>query len=128
MNKVENLKKVTIAVRAAGLQDSTNCPPDPLDFTFIFSLAPEGMTPFEYKLAEKLEGDKIQLHLEKNSLSKFFGHLNPPIGNLCHGCRELNLEVSILEIATAENREIVKAMADTTARGGGGCDCGCGCG
>jgi len=127
MNKVENLKKVTIAIRAAGLQDSMDCPPDPVEFTFIFGLAPDGMTPFEYKLAEKLEDDRIQLHLEKNSLGKFFGHLNPPIGNLCQGDRKLNLEANILEIATAGNREIVRAMAEMTTHGGGGCDCGCGC-
>jgi len=126
MNIVENLKKVTIAIRATGLQDSMDRPPDPVEFNFIFGLAPDGMTPFEYELAEKHEGESIQLHLEKNSLSKFFGHLNPPIGNLSQGCRELNLKVNILEIATAGNREIVKAMAEMTAHGGGGCDCGCG--
>ncbi|CAB1079656.1 hypothetical protein D1AOALGA4SA_7364 [Olavius algarvensis Delta 1 endosymbiont] len=128
MNKVENLKKITIAFRTDDSLDSIDGTPDPVVYTFIFALAPEGMTPFEYELAERREGDNIQLHPGKNSLREFFGHLNPPIGNLCQGRRELNLNVKILAIATAENREIVKAMAEMAAHGGGGCGCGCDCG
>jgi hypothetical protein len=32
-----------------------------------------------------------------------------------------------ISLDQAEDREIVKAMADMTAHGAGGCDCGCGC-
>ena len=128
MTQVENLKKITLSYQAGTSRDAMDLSPQYPEFNFIFGLAPEGMTPFEYELAEKTEGDDILIHLEKNSLNRFFEHLNPPIWDLFDGRDEIYLRAKILEISTAENREIVKAMADMTAHGGGGCDCGCGCG
>lgn len=128
MNKVEHLKKINLAFRAADSHGPGDRTPPALEFKFIFGLAPEGMTPFEYELVEKFEGDDILLHLKKHSRHNFFGHLNPPIANLFQGRAELDLKVKILAISTADNREIVKAMADAAAHGGGGCGCGCGCG
>ena len=128
MNNVENLKKITLSYQAGTSRDTMDLTPKHPEFKFIFGLAPEGMTAFEYELVEKVEGDDFLLHLKKDDLNRFFAHLNPPIWDLFDGCEEIYLNVKILEISAAENREIVKAMADMTAHGGGGCDCGCGCG
>ena len=128
MNKVENLKKITLSFQAGTSREVMDLSPKNPEFKFIFGLAPEGMTPFEYELVEKVEGDNVLLHLEKNSLNRFFEHLNPPIWDLFDGRDEIYLKIKILEISAAENREIVKAMADMTAHSGGGCDCGCDCG
>jgi hypothetical protein len=128
MTKVENLKKITLSYQAETSREAMDLSPRYPEFSFIFGLAPEGMTPFEFELVEKLEGDDVLIHLEKNNLNRFFEHLTPPIGDLFDGRDEIYLSVKILEISTADNREIVKAMADMTAHGGGGCDCGCGCG
>ena len=128
MTKVENLKKITLSFQAGTSADEMDLTPKHLEFSFIFGLAPEGMTPFEYELVDKIEGGAALLHLNKNTLNSFFEHLSPPIWDLFDGREEIYLKVKILEISTAENREIVKAMADmTTHGGGGGCDCGCGC-
>ncbi len=70
------------------------------------------MTPFEYELVEKVEGDDVLLHLKKNARNRFFEHLNPQILDLLDGRDEIYLKVKILEISAADNREIVKAMAD----------------
>jgi hypothetical protein len=128
MTKVENLKKITLSFRAGTAPDEMDLTPKYPEYIFIFGLAPEGMTPFEYKLVEKVEGDEVLLHLKKDTFSKFFEHLNPPIGDLLDGREEIYLKAKIQAISAAENREIVKALADMTAHGGGGCDCGCGCG
>lgn len=128
MTKVENLKRITLSFQAGTSAAEMELSPKHPEFSFIFGLAPEGMTPFEYELVDKIEGDAALLHLNKKTLNSFFEHLSPPIWDLFDGREEIYLKVKILEISTAENREIVKAMADMTAHGGGGCDCGCGCG
>jgi hypothetical protein len=129
MNKVENLKKITLSFQAGTSKDTMNLTPKYAEFDFIFALGPDGMTPFEYELVDKAEGDDVLLHLKKENLNRFFEHLIPPIWNLLHDRNEIYLKVKILKISAADSREIVKAMADMAAHGGGGdCDCGCGCG
>ena len=127
MTKVENLKKITLSFQAGTSREVMDLSPKNPEFKFIFGLAPEGMTPFEYELVEKVEGDDVLIHLEKSSRNRFFEHLNPQIWDLFDVCDAIYLKVIILEVSAADNREIVKAMADMTAHGGGGCDCGCGC-
>jgi hypothetical protein len=128
MTKVENLKKINLSFQAGTSADEMDLTLKYPEFSFIFGLALEGMTPFEYELVDKVEGDVVLLHLYKNTLNNFFEHLIPPIWDLLVNRTEVHLKVKIKEIATAENREIVKAMADRAALGSGGCDCGCGCG
>jgi len=128
MTKVENLKIISLSYQAGTSREAMDLTPRYPEFSFIFGLAPEGMTPFEFELVEKFEGDDVLIHLEKNSLNRFFEHLTPPIGDLFDGRDEIYLSIKIREVSTADNREIVKAMADMTAHGGGGCDCDCGCG
>ena len=128
MNKVENLKKITLSFQAGTSPGKMDLTPKYPEFSFIFGLSPEGMSPFEYELVEKVEGDEVLLHLQKESLSIFFEHLNPSLGDLFDGHAEICLKVKILNISAADDREIVKAMAERATHGGGGCDCGCGCG
>ena len=127
MNKVENLKKITLTLEAGTTAGKMDLTPKTPQFTFIFGLAPGGMTPFEYDLVDKSENDEVLIHLQKDRLDTFFEHLNLPIWDLLKGRDEIYLKVKITEIAVADNREVVKAMADRASHGGG-CDCGCGCG
>jgi hypothetical protein len=128
MNKVENLKKVTLSLKAGTSQDTTNLTPKQPELEFIFGLGSGGMTPFEYELVDKVEGQSVLIHLKKESFHSFFEHLNPPLMDLFDGRNNIYLKVKIDAVAPAENREIIKAMADMAAHGGAGCDCGCGCG
>ena len=128
MNKVENLKKITLAFEAGTSADVMDLTPKHPEFSFIFGLAPAGMTPFEYELVEKAKGDEVLFHVKKTTINQFFEHLILPIWDLIEGRDEIFLKVKILEVSSAGSREIVKAMSDMTAHGGGGCDCGCGCG
>ena len=128
MNKVENLKKITLSFQAGTSPDTMDLIPKYPRFEFIFALGPEGMSPFEYELVDKSEGDEVLLHINKQTFYTFFEHLNPPIGDLLDGRDDIFLNAKIAAIAAADNRDIVKALAEKTSHGGGGCDCGGGCG
>ena len=130
MNKVENFKKITLSFQAGRSKGTMDLTPKYPEFEFIFALGPEGMTPFEYELVDKTEGEEVLLHIHKQAFYRFFEHLNPPLGDLFDGREDVYLKSKIAAVAAADNRDIVKAMAEMTAHGGGGCDCGgsCGCG
>ena len=128
MNKVENLKKITLSIQAGTSQSTMDLTPKYPEIEFIFGLGPEGMTPFEYELSDRTEGESILLHLKKEDCHSFFEHLNPPLMDLFNDRDDVYLKVNINAVTWAENRKIVKAMADMAAHGGAGCDCGCGCG
>ena len=128
MIKVETLKKITLSFQAGTSSDTMDLAPKYPEYEFIFGIAPEGMTPFEYELVDKSEGEEVLLHLKKDSFYRFFEHQQPPIMDLFDGAEDVYLKVKIVNIAAPENREIVKAMADMAAQGNGVCDCGCGCG
>jgi hypothetical protein len=127
MNKVENLKKITLSIQAGRSQDMMDGTVKYPGFEFIFGLGPEGMTPFEYELVDKSEGEDVLIHLKKDNLTRFFEHLNPPLTDLFAKNDEVFLKVKIVSIVPAENREIVKSMAAVASLGKSGCDCGCGC-
>ena len=128
MNKVENLKKITLTLQAGTSPDTMDLTLQYSSFEFIFALGQEGMSPFEYELLNKAEGDEVLLHINKQTFYTFFEHLNPPIGDLFEGRDGVFLNAKIAAVAAADNRDIVKALAEMTAHGGGGCDCGGGCG
>ncbi len=127
MTKVENLKKIAISIQAGTSQDSMNLTPKHPGLEFIFGLGSEGMTPFEYQLVDKTEGQSVLIHLRKEAFHSFFEHLNPPLMDLFDVNGDIYLNVNVEAVRPAENREIIKAMADLAAHGGAGCDCGCGC-
>ena len=129
MNKVENFKKITLSFQAGRSKDTMDLTTKYPEFEFIFALGPEGMTPFEYELVDKGEGEEVLLHIHKQEFYRFFEHLNPPIWDLFDGREDVYLKSKIAAIAAADNRDIVKAMAEMTAHGGAGCGCSgsCGC-
>ena len=128
MNKVEKLKKITLTFQAGTTRESMELAPECPGLNFIFGIGREGMTAFECELADKAEGEDVLLHLKKEAFHNFFEHLNPPLMDLFDGRDAVYLKVRIVAVAVAENREIVKAMAEKSAHGGLGCDCGCDCG
>ena len=128
MSNVENLKKITLTFQAGTSPDTMDLTPKFPRFEFIFALGQEGMSPFEYELVDKTEGDEVLLHIHKQTYYTFFEHLNPPIWDLFDGREDVYLKTEIAAVSTADNRDVVKALAEMTAHGGGGCDCGGGCG
>lgn len=128
MNCVENLSKVSLLIRAGASPDLMDIEPNPIAFDFVFGVAVEGMTLFEFELIHKQVGEEICIHLKKKLYPQFFEHIRPPLDTLFDGREEAYLKVKITGVAPADDRSILKAMAEATAHGGGDCGCGCGCG
>jgi hypothetical protein len=126
MNKVENLKKITLKLHAGTTGDNMDLEPASANFEFIFGIGPSGMCPFEYQLASKEAGEEISIQLKKEETDRMFEHLHPPIMTLLEEHDSLHLKVTILKIEQPDATEIVKALA-ATASHDHGCDCGCGC-
>jgi hypothetical protein len=123
--KVENLKKITLSMAAGTSPDDMNLTPAPFSFEFIFGVGQQGLTPFEYALADKTEGDEIVLDINPNEIEQVFEHLALPIRCRLKETQRFFLKACIENISPADSRAIVKAMAGT-AECGEGCDCGCG--
>ena len=128
MNKVENLKKITLTFQAGTSPETMDLTPRYHRFEFIFALGQEGMSPFEYELVHKTEGEEVLLHIQKQRFYTFFEHLNPPILDLFDSREDIFLKAKIDAVSAADNRAVVKALAEMTTRGGGECGCGGGCG
>jgi hypothetical protein len=132
MSMVDHLKKITVSFEAGTSPENMDLEIYSPDFQFVFGIAAEGMTPFEYQLVGKSEGDVIPIFLKKKIVGQFFEHLQPPLWDLFNGRDAVYLKAKIIGIAPAENREVLKAMSEMVAHGGGACgcdgDCGCGCG
>ena len=126
MSKVETLKKISLKLEAGTSAQKMDLSLVNPDFEFIFGIGPSGITPFEYELVDKTEGQEILIELKKENMAVFFEHLQPPIIQAHDDVKALFLKIKIKTITAADQREVVKALADVTAHGHG-CDCGCGC-
>lgn len=126
MKKVENLKKVTLRVEAGKTAELMDLIPKALEFEFIFGIGPAGMCPFEYQLVNKNEGEMILLHLKKEEIQPFLGHLQLPVLDLLEENSSFYLNAKIAKIEQPDSKEVIKALAELASHAGG-CDCGCGC-
>ncbi|QTA92031.1 hypothetical protein [Desulfonema magnum] len=123
--KIENTKKITISAEAGKTPDSADLTPWPFQFEFIFGLGTEGLTPFEYELADKAEGDEILLHLKQENLHETFEHICVPFHHLSDHPDAFYLKAQVVKVAPATDREIVKAMAGGSSCGDHCCGDGC---
>ncbi|WP_319408640.1 hypothetical protein [uncultured Desulfosarcina sp.] len=118
---IENLMKVTLNIR--------NAEPSPEDagtapFVFIYGVGPSGITPFEKALFGKGVGDRIRLDMTPGGFCETVGHLELPLSKQSGITASVSLQVTVVDVERALDREVVKAMA-----AGGSCsNCGCGCG
>ena len=126
MNKVENLKKVTLALEIGTTADRMDLTSEPIEFDFIFGIGPAGMCPFEYRLVEKAENEIVLLNLKKEEIDEFTGHLQLPVLDPFTEHASLFIKITIIRIEQPDAKEMVKALAGLTSHAEG-CGCGCGC-
>ncbi len=127
--KVANLMKITILVEAGTSSEKMDLTPAPFHFEFIFGVATEGMTPFEYAILDKPVGETIVLKLDRSQLAETFGHIDLPVLRLVDA-DSFFLKAVVENVVKPEDWEVVKAMAAAggcSDECGGGCDCGCSC-
>lgn len=126
MAKIENLNRVSLSVHAGTMPDISDLSPEPIKFDFIFGLGTAGLTPFEYELSDKCQGDELILQLRAEDIPQIFEHLGIVLPVLPDSASSYHLKIRIDSISKASASEVVKAMAELA--GCGGHDCGCGCG
>lgn len=119
------MKKITLKYTAGTAEGSDDLISPTESCEFIYGIAPEGLTPFEYALAEKSAGDQFSYRVERNRINEMFGHVLSNMGKFPVDQDRFYLNIKIADIQEADQREMIKAMAAATACGGA---CGCGCG
>ena len=125
---VDYLKKVTVELEAGSGPDRMDLTNSPLQHTFIFGVAADGITPFEKAFFSGTVGDERTFEIQGQNACDILGHLRAPLLAHLPASPPLFLKVRIAHITQAENREVVQAMAANLNDCGGDCDCGCGCG
>lgn len=118
---IENLMKVTLNIQTAepSAADDPGAP-----FEFIYGVGPSGITPLEKALFGKGVGDRIRLDVAPSAFGATVGHLELPLRVQSGIMAPVSLQVTVVDVVRAQDREVVKALA-----AGGSCsDCGCGCG
>jgi hypothetical protein len=85
-------------------------------FELIFGIGSKGLSPFEMELSGKGLGYEVEFNLTREKLGGLFQHLLPPV---CfdHIPEVFTLKVRVVRIAQADQREIIKAMAEASSCG-----------
>ena len=122
---VEPMKKICLRYTAGTTEGGDNLISPAESCEFIYGIAPEGLTPFEYALADKSPGDQFSYRVERNRMLEMFGHVLSNMGKVTVDQDRFYLNIEIADIQDVAEREMIQAMAAATACGG---DCGCACG
>ncbi len=126
---IENLKKVTLALKVIDGKGN-DLVAGVKSFSFVYGSASEGLCPLEIALSEKSTGDAIRIQFVRSEMREICGHLlQPLLGAL--GLQimpdQFGLDITIADVADAETREIIQAVAQSVGSCHGEEDCGCGC-
>jgi hypothetical protein len=119
--RVGSLKKVSLRLEAGTDGETMDLIREPLSYEFIYGTGIPGLSPLEYALAGKREGDILNLHLRGGETPKFFQHLFIPQLAVLEGHGALYLRVHIVDVSEPDPREIIKAMAEAAACGDSCC-------
>lgn len=115
--KIRHLKKVHLSLETGRSHDLMDLTHEPIRFDFIFGLGIDGLSPFEFELAEKEVGETITLSIQREQVPEMFGHLTNLLPTFPGDEQSFYLKVHVLELSSVDQREVIKSLADTT-----GCD------
>ena len=110
--RIDFLKKITLSIEAGTVPDSMDLTPQSSLFEFIYGLGSAGLTPFEFQLADKAVGDEVRLRINREEIQEFFQHLMLPPLNLPGTLDSFYLRVKIRGVVPADQREVIKALAE----------------
>ncbi len=129
--QVDNLKKVTFSLRIDGGLAQADLKDTPVVHEFIYGVASEGVCPFEMAFADKVVGEVVSLTILRTNAREMCAHLLQPLRKSLgiHSLPEsMSLEMEVVGVEVAENREVIQAMSQSLGSSGCGGDCDCGCG
>ncbi len=116
-DRVDNMRMVTVSVEVGRAPQTMDLTPTPQECEFVFGIGREGLTPLEFELVGKHIGDEVLLHIRREDLADTFQHVRIPsfyLPNMLDGCW---LKLRIAGIREADQREIIKALADMAGCG-----------
>jgi hypothetical protein len=119
--KVGPLKKITLSWEAGRTSDYMDLTSGPKLFEFIYGLGPAGLSPFEYDLADKVVGDTINIRVKRDQIPEKFEHLEPLLFGFPMGYDTFYLRIKVIKINPADQKEVIKAMAETASCGDNCC-------
>jgi hypothetical protein len=108
MEKIDHLKKVSLLLE---VESQTT----PLEF--VFGIGSEGLSPIEFELAEKKEGDTVALQLSGGDVADTFQHLMIPALGSLEGRQSFVVKVHVKHVRPADQKEVIKAMAEIASCG-----------
>jgi hypothetical protein len=111
------LKKISLLLEAGTGSDKMDLTFEPIPFEFIFGAGSQGLSPFEFQLADKKEREDLRMHIRVEELSDLFQHLRIPSLGIPEGISGIYLNVKIVRVSEADPKEVVKAMAEAAGCG-----------
>jgi hypothetical protein len=127
LDTIQPMAKVDLSISIEPIQPADNGS-HIFDFSFICGIGLDGYTPFEQALYGKSPQSVLEVQIENDQISTYFGHLACDLMQwVSDSSKQRILNIAIVSVRAADPKEIVQAMAKM---GGcsSSCDCGCGCG
>jgi len=124
------LKKLAFNVSAGRGEDDFDLTPMPLQISFIYGIATEGLSDFEIAIADLEMYESVELRMATDRLKIYLGSVYSSlcrIVSLHDFADSLSLRFELQDCIEPEPSEIVTAIAEMQKEGGcsGNCDCGC---
>ena len=116
-DKIGNLEKVHLSIETGRTPDSMDLTPNPIPFNFIFGVGTNGLTPFEFELAESHVGETLVLSTTTGKIPELFGHLTHYLPPLPKISEPFYIKIQLLGVSPADQREVIKCMAEATGCG-----------
>ena len=117
------LKKITFSFMAGTQEGQNDLNPESPMFDLIYGIGTDGLTPFEFEIDGKNEGDTINMTIYPEDVCKAFKHITLPVFKVPDSNTPVCLQFKIEKISEPSSREVIKAMAEQNACSGGSCEC-----
>lgn len=115
--KVKSLKKVVLALEAGTRPGASDLTSEPVLWGFVFGIGSGGLTGFEYALADRKEGESVEISLGREMVGEMLGHLSIPLPFEAIEEGPIYIKVGIERVETPDQREVIRAMADASGCG-----------
>ncbi len=119
---IQALKKITLSVSAGTWPETANLNSEKETFQMIFGLGTAGLTPFEFLLSKRAEGDCFSIPLTPNELCQTFQHIPLPQFEFPESVESIFFHFQVIKVEDSTSREVIKAMAELSSCGGS-CEC-----
>jgi hypothetical protein len=116
-DRVENLRMVTVSMEAGVTAEKMDLTSTPQEWEFVFGIGSEGLTPLEFELSGKNVGEEVLMHVKREDLAEILQHAPIPRFWLSRPLEGCWLKLRVVGVREADQREIIKALAELAACG-----------